>query len=164
MAEPGGSIARRMMGAALLSVDTFEEVEHDESATGQAAAVVAMVAVAQGIGAMGAGPIGALYGAVASIVGWAVWAGITYLIGTKVFDGQATWGEVMRAIGFAQAPGLLFVLGILPLSWLLLWVVPFWMAVAGFIGLRQALDVGNGKTFVTILIGAVAYGVLNAIF
>jgi hypothetical protein len=40
-----------MVGATFLSVDTFEEVEHDENATGQAAMVVAIVAVARGVGA-----------------------------------------------------------------------------------------------------------------
>ncbi len=37
------SFTERMIGAATLDIATFEEVEHDESATGQAAAVVALV-------------------------------------------------------------------------------------------------------------------------
>ncbi len=41
------SFVERMVGAAFLSVDIFEEVEHDQSATGQAAIVVAIVAVAR---------------------------------------------------------------------------------------------------------------------
>lgn len=35
------SLTRRMMGAAFLDIDTYEEVEHDETATVQAAGVVA---------------------------------------------------------------------------------------------------------------------------
>ena len=164
MTETTSSLTDRMIGASLLNVHTFEEVEHDQAATLQAAGVVAMVAVAQGIGASGAGLIGALTGSVAAIIGWLVWAGITYVVGDKLFGGEATWGEVLRTLGFAQAPGVLFVFGVLPLTGLLLWVIPLWMAVAGFIGLRQALDIGNAKTFFTVLIGAVAYGVLTAIF
>ena len=38
-----GSLVDRMVGAAFLNVGTYEEVEHDDTATGQAAAVVAMV-------------------------------------------------------------------------------------------------------------------------
>jgi hypothetical protein len=49
------SLAERMVGAEFLSVDTFEEVEHDQNATGQAAFVVAIVAVARGIGVSGSG-------------------------------------------------------------------------------------------------------------
>ena len=33
MAEQGGDLTSRMIGAALFKVDTYEEVEHDETAT-----------------------------------------------------------------------------------------------------------------------------------
>ena len=42
------SLVERMVGAAFLSVDTFEEVEHDQNATGQPVFVAAIVAVARG--------------------------------------------------------------------------------------------------------------------
>ncbi len=108
------SLIDRMKGAALLNVDTFEEVEHDADATLQAAAVVAMVAVASAIGASPLGAFGAIRGALAALVGWLIWAGITYLVGDKLFGGTATWGELLRTLGFAQAPGVLLVLGFLP--------------------------------------------------
>ena len=164
MAGTGGSLVQRMIGASFLSVDTFEEVEHDETATLQAAGVVAMVAVAQALGGWAGGVTGMVGGAVGAIVGWAVWAGLAYLIGTKLFEGQATWGQVLRTIGFAQAPGLLFVFGILPLTWMFLWVVPLWMMVSGFIGLRQALDIGNAKTLLTIVVGIVPLILFRALF
>ena len=41
----------RMLGAALLHADTYEEVEADRDATGQAFLVVVMSAVATGVGA-----------------------------------------------------------------------------------------------------------------
>jgi branched-subunit amino acid transport protein AzlD len=155
----------RMMGAAMLNVDTFEDVEHDETATGQAALVVVIVAIAQAIGAWGMGPFGAGRAALAALVGWAVWAGITYLIGTRIFEGTATWGEVMRTLGFAQAPGILWILRVVPLlGGVLAVVLPLWIAVAAFIAIRQALDLGNGKTLLTILGGWVVYAVLTAIF
>ncbi len=165
MAEKARSMLDRMLGAASFNVDTFEDVEHDETATGQAALVVAIVAAAQAIGAWGLGPFGAGRAALAALVGWAVWAGITYLIGTKLFEGTATWGEVMRTLGFAQAPGVLWILRFIPLfGWILSIVLPIWIAVAAFIAIRQALDLGNGKTAVTILVGWVIYAVLSAIF
>ena len=164
MAGTGGSLVQRMIGASFLSVDTFEEVEHDESATLQAAGVVAMGAVAQALGGWAGGITSMVGGAVGAIVGWAVWAGLAYLIGTKLFEGQATWGQVLRTIGFAQAPGLLFVFGILPLTWMFLWVVPLWMMVSGFIGLRQALDIGNAKTLLTIVVGIVPLVLFRALF
>jgi hypothetical protein len=154
-----------MVGAAFLNVDTYEEVEHDEEATPQAALVVAIVAVAAAVGGIGTGAPGALRAAVGSLVGWLVWAGITYLVGTKVFGGTATWGELLRTLGFADAPGVLLVLGIIPfLRGPVAAVVLLWMLVAGFIGIRQALDFGNAKTFATVLVGLVCYAVLKWLF
>ena len=151
------SMTERMMGAARLDVATYEEVEHDASATGQAAVVVAIVAVASAIGAIGgdgAGPIGALIGAV---IGWIVWAGITYLIGDKLLGGTASWGELLRTLGFAQSPGVLFVLGIVPLlGGLVRAVVGIWILIAGVIAIRQALDFSTGKAILTVSLGWLA--------
>lgn len=155
----------RMVGAALLNVDIYEEVEHDADATLQAAGVVAMVAVAGAIGASPLGILGAGRAAAAALVGWLVWAGITYLVGDKLLGGTATWGELLRTLGFAQAPGVLLVLGIIPLLGTPITVlVGVWMLVTAFIGVRQALDFGNGKTLATILLGWVAYVLLQVIF
>jgi hypothetical protein len=87
-----------------------------------------------------------------------VWAGITYLVGEKIFQGKATWGEVLRTLGFAQAPGILFLLDIIPgIGWLASVAASLWILVAGFIAIRQALDIGNLKTFLTILVGGGVY-------
>ena len=151
------SMTERMLGAARLDVATYEEVEHDASATGQAAVVVAIVAVASAIGAIGgdgAGPIGALIGAV---IGWLVWAGITYLIGDKLLGGTASWGELLRTLGFAQSPGVLFVLGIVPLlGGVVRAVVGVWILIAGVIAIRQALDFSTGKAILTVILGWLA--------
>ena len=46
------SIVDRMRGAAMLDVATYEEVEHDNDATGQAAVVVIIVAICTALGAI----------------------------------------------------------------------------------------------------------------
>jgi len=158
----GTSLTDRMVGAAFLDIDTYEAVEADENATTQAATVVAIVAVCQALGASGAGIFGAAWAAVISLVAWIVWAGVTYVVGDKVFGGKATWGELLRTIGFAQAPGVLFLLGIIPLLGGLVGVVAsIWILITGFVAIRQALDISNGKTFLTVLIGGVIYAVLQ---
>ena len=147
-------IVDRMIGAARLDVDTYEEVEADQSATGQAALVVVMVAIASAIGSLGDGGIAIVTGLLSAIVGWLLWAGITYVIGDKVFGGTATWGELLRTLGFAQAPGVLLVLGIIPLlGGLVQAVVGIWMLVAGIIAIRQALDFSTGRAILTAIIG-----------
>jgi hypothetical protein len=148
------SMIDRMKGAARLDVHTYEEVEADSSATGQAAVVVVLVAVAQGIGAAGFGARGLIGGAIAALVGWLLWAGITYLIGDKLLGGTATWGELLRTIGFAQTPGLLMILAIVPvLRGPVVLAVSIWVLIAGVIAIRQALDFGTGKAVVTTILG-----------
>lgn len=152
-----GDLVQRMLGAATLNIDTFEEVEADESATMQAAAVVAMVAVASAIGAVGDGTTSILFAPVGQIIGWLIWAGVTYFIGDKLFGGTATWGELLRTLGFAQSPGLLYLLAVLPfVGGLIRFVVPLWILWAGVIAVRQALDFSTGKAVMTVVIGWIA--------
>jgi hypothetical protein len=150
----GRSMIERMKGAALLDVPTFEEVEHDTTATGQAAGVVGLVAVASAIGAIGHGGLAIGFGIVWAFVGWLIWSGLCYFIGTNLFEGQATWGEVLRTVGFAQAPGVLNIVGFIPLlGGLVRLAVFFWLLAAVVVALRQALDISTGKAVVTGVIG-----------
>jgi hypothetical protein len=154
----------RMKGAALLDVDTYEEVEADRTATGQAAGVVALVAVAQAIGGVGEGGFGILSGIISALLGWLLWAGIAYLIGDKLLGGTATWGELLRTIGFAQTPGVLHVLGIIPvLGGIIRFGVAIWVLIAGIIAIRQALDVSTGKAILTAVLGWLAMALPLAI-
>src|SRR5687767_3907104 len=118
MTETGmqSPLVQRMIRAARLEPQLYEEVEADQSATSQAAIVVAIVAIATGIGGgIGAslsGQGGNIVGSVVSgiltgVIGWAVWSYLTYFIGTRLFGGTATPGELLRCIGFAMSPGVL---------------------------------------------------------
>ena len=154
----------RMKGAALLDVHTYEEVEADTTATAQAAAVVALTAIAHGIGAATQGAPGIVAGIVAALLGWLVWAGVTYLIGDKLLGGTATWGELLRALGFAQSPGVLGVLAILPLvGGVIRLAIAVWVLIAGIIAIRQALDFSTGKAILTAVIGWLALAIPAAL-
>lgn len=162
MSATNGDLTTRMMGAAMLSVDTYEEVEADENATGQAALVVAIAALCMAMGSWGGGPLYAAWVAAIELGSWAIWAGIAYIVGDKVFSADATWGELLRTLGFAKAAGVLYLLAALPvMSGLVTTIVAIWVSIASFIGLRQALDLGNGKTLLTWLVGAAFYNVLQ---
>ncbi len=155
------SLLDRMRGAAFLEIATYEEVEHDESLTRQAALVVAIVAIARGIGGLNEGTQGIFIGILLALLGWLLWAGITYLIGDKFLGGTATWGELLRTLGYAQSPGLLLVVGFVPLvGWLVALIVPIWLLVTGIVAIRQALDFSTGKAILTAVLGwVVAVGI-----
>jgi hypothetical protein len=148
------SIVDRMKGAAMLDIATYEEVEHDESATGQAAVVVVIVAICSAIGAIWRGGPSIIAGPISAVLGWLLWAAVTYIIGDKLLGGTATWGELLRTIGFAQSPGVLMIFGIIPfLGWPIRAIVAIWLLIAGIVAIRQALDFSTGKAVVTALLG-----------
>lgn len=151
------SFAQRMIGAAMLHPGAYEEVEHDSSATAQAALVVVFSAVAAAVGAHGYGDEAVTREGLRAVLQWLAWSGITYVIGTRVFHGTATLGEVLRTIGFAQTPGLLMVLAGIPfLGRLVAFVVGIWTIVAVVVATRQALDVDTGRAVMTALAGLLA--------
>ncbi len=133
----------RMVGAAKLDVHTYEEVEADSTAMGQAMTVVVLSSIAAGIG-QGEGLGGLLVGSVAALVGWFVWAFVTYFIGTKILpqsQTEANVGQLMRTIGFSAAPGVIRVVGFVPvLGWLVVLVADIWMLASMVVAVRQALD------------------------
>ena len=160
-AGPRRPFVGRMIAAAAFDNTAYEEVEHDVHATGQAAAVVALAAIASAIGSWHSGVVGALLG---QLIGWAVWAGVTYGVGVGLFGGKATWGELLRTLGFAQAPALLRVFGIIPLlGWIVKVIVAFWLLGTAFVAIRQALDVSNAKAFATAFVSWLCFCVLAVI-
>jgi hypothetical protein len=135
----------RMVRASKLDVHLYEEVEADKGAMGQAMGIVVLSSIAAGIGSVGKGGLlGILIGAVFALMGWYVWAYLTYFIGTKVLpepQTRADPGELLRTIGFSSSPGLIRVLGIIPgLATVIFLAASVWMLVAMVIAVRQALD------------------------
>jgi hypothetical protein len=156
------SFTDRMIGAARLDAAVYEEVEADTTATQSAAVVVVIVSIASAVGGARAGLAAMMAGLLAALIGWLIWSGITYLIGDKVLGGTATWGELLRTIGFAQSPGVLYVLGVIPvLGAPIRFAVGVWILVAVIIAIRQACDFGTGRAILTALLGFVAYVLLG---
>lgn len=155
-----GGLVDRMIGAALLDDGVYEEVEHDGGATGQAALVVLLGAVAAGIGGLRDGPEGLFIGLVTALVGWAVYAYVAYWVGTRWFKGpqtSATWGELLRTLGFANSPRLLLVLGLIPVLGIVLsLVVLVWTLVTTVVAIRHALDFDTWSAIATAVVSWLA--------
>ena len=103
-----------------------------------------------------------LWMTLAALVGWCIWAGLTYVIGTKLLPEPQTrsdMGELLRTIGFSTAPGILRILGFIPfLGALISFAAGVWMLVAMVIAVRQALDYkSTGRAVGVCLIGFVIY-------
>jgi hypothetical protein len=137
----------RLIGAMALDPVTYEEVEADRSATGQALLVVVLSSVGAGIGArgLGSGSIESMvFISALSLIAWALWALLTYQIGVKLMpeaETRADVGELLRTTGFSAAPGMLRIFGMVPGAAIPAFsITAVWMLVAMIVGVRQALD------------------------
>lgn len=138
---------QRIVGASMLDVATYEEVEADPGATRQAIAVVLLSSASAGVGvggfSVGALPAIAIY-TVMALMGWAAWCVVIYQVGVHLLpdtDTRADVGELLRTVGFATAPGVLRLAGVVPgLATPMLAITAVWMLAAMIVAVRQALD------------------------
>ena len=169
----------RMLGACRLSVDTFEDVEHDRSATLQALAVVVIVSIASIVGSIvyelldttTDDPeivLALVRGIVLGVASWAVWALLTWMIGSTILktkETDADWGQLARSIGFAQSPGILNVFAFIPVVGIYIPLVTLiWRFAAMVVAVRQSLDYTSTlRAFFVILIAFIPVAFINAI-
>lgn len=139
----------RILRAAKLDIQLYEEVESDKNATLQALGVVILSSLAAGIGTIGqvGGYENLLGGLFFSVIGWVILAGLTFWVGTRVFpepQTEADLGQLLRVVGFSSAPGIIRILGILPgVTFFVFLVASIWSLIAMVIAVRQALDYQN---------------------
>ncbi len=169
-------ILDRMIRAAKLDVSLYEEVEKDVAATNQAILVVVITSICSGIGTaigghmragLGGFIFGLVVGIISALVGWLIWSFITYFIGTRVFRGpqtEATYGQLLRCIGFSDSPRALAILSFVPvLGGIAAFAAMVWSLVAMVIAVRQALDFTTGRAIATCIIGFIALIIISAI-
>lgn len=149
----------RIIRAAKLDVNLYEEVEVDTTAMGQAIGIVVLSSVAAGIGNIARGGLGGIFaGTIIALISWYIWAYLTYFIGTRLLpepQTRADLGELLRTIGFSSSPGLIRVLAIIPgLGNLVFFAASIWMLIAMVIAVRQALDyTSTARAVVVCVIG-----------
>ena len=159
-------LVNRMVRAAKLDVQLYEEVEADPTANTQALMVVLIASLASSIGSainirIIEGSVDLLWMiiimGVPFLLGWLAWAVLAFLLGTTIFRGpntSATIGELLRTIGFAHFP---MVLGFFKFTPILGGGIDFvgyvWFLIAGVIAVRQALDFSTIQAIATCVVG-----------
>jgi hypothetical protein len=151
---PADVIFHRLVGAAMLDVTTYEEIEADRSATLQAFTIVLLSSLAAGIGARGSSGAAATLAffttaSVIALLTWAAFALLTFQIGARILpepDTRVDVGELLRTLGFAATPGLIQVFGIFPGAAKLVFTVAIvWSLAASVVAVRQALDYSSTR-------------------
>lgn len=141
----------RFVRAARLDVALYKEVVAHPKMLNQAWITVLIYCMAASWGSFGGiGAVGTNIAMLSTLIGWYVWAFSTYFIATRFFRENQTEIDrsvrktVMRAMGFASAPGALRILGGIPgLGIVVLVVATTWMIVASTIALKQAVNFEN---------------------
>lgn len=133
----------RIVRAAGLEAQAYEEVEADRGANRGALLVVVLAAVSAGLG-LGVGWMGVALLVLSHLAGWVIWATLIYWIGTRLLPEPQTKsnvGQLLRTLGFAASPGILWGLSLIPVAGpYIFWVISVWVLAAVVIAVRQALD------------------------
>lgn len=105
--------------------------------------------------------VGFILTPILSIAGWLAWSGVAWFIGTRLIAPgmqQVEFLDVARATGFAQAPGVLGVVGFIPvLGGIVQLAMLIWLLVTGFFAIRESMRLTNGQAVATIVVGSIAY-------
>jgi hypothetical protein len=89
---------------------------------------------------------------------------VTYFVGTQLFAARADPGELLRVLGYASGPRVLSFFSFIPcVGWLAALAGGIWALVAGFIGVREALDLDTTKTLITVVIGWIIVAIITAV-
>jgi hypothetical protein len=163
------SYADRIRGILSLNPATFREVEEDTDATGQAALTVVLAALASGVGALISRNLipNAIGIGVSSILQWVVFSFVAYWVGSTFFATprtSVTPGQVLRTVGFAQAPKFLMVVGFIPLlGWIVALVALIWFIIAAIYALREAFEFDTGRAVATGLVALIGIVVVDIV-
>jgi len=150
------SFPTRMLRAALLHADTYEEIEADPSAIGQATAVVIGACAAIGIASYATSALAGVstnplliqvtLSVLEPLVIWTGGSAFCYMVGASFFRGPETetdYLEVLRTTGFAFTPALLRIFALVPPTPVGLVIdvaARLWVFIAFVVAVRQALD------------------------
>jgi hypothetical protein len=163
------SLGERMVGAMKADVKTFQEIEADPAAIGQAVTVIVIAGVASLIGnVFRSGVFGGMMALILSLISYALWSLLVVLIGTKLMPEPSTkadFNEAFRVIGFTAAPGVFNLLAIIPfLGPLISLVIAIWTLIIGVVAVREVLDYSNtARAIIVCLIAMVVVWVVTVL-
>ena len=156
----------RMIGAMQADVKTFTEIEADRNAMGQAVTVIVIAGVASMIGNIFRAGIGSgVLNLIGSLLGYVVFSLLVFLVGTKLMPEPTTkadFNETFRVVGFAAAPGVFYILAIVPyLGPFISLLIGLWSLVIAVVAVREVLDYSNtGRAIIVCLIALIIYLIL----
>jgi hypothetical protein len=153
-------LAPRMVRAMRLDDTVYTELDRDEYATGRARLIIASAVLAAGFGVINHGILGAFWHVAFAAAAFAAYGGVLYGFGTSVAGGlktSQTFDRLVQALGLAASPGILLVLGIIPVFGALVVIgVYVWIFLTTSRAIAEPLELDNQSAVITS-----AFGVLT---
>jgi hypothetical protein len=155
----------RIIRAIRLDPTLYREVADDDQYTNEAFMIVLTVSLLSAAGsAIGAAMTGGnpiivfFYNFFTTVLlGWLLWAVIAYYVGTAL-EGRSSIVEMMRTLGYANAPGLIGLFAFIPCIGLLFLLAGILLSLAaGVIAIRESMEFDTTKAVVTAVLGFVVF-------
>jgi Yip1-like protein len=160
----GTTLMERLIAALRLDLPLYQQVSADGRATRQAFIVVLLAGVSNGLGLVRRlGRVGPWAGVGAALAGWFLFAGVIFVIAT-VLRHRRNGRSLLRALGFANAPGVLLIVGIVPaLGAVVRTVVVLWLVATTAVAVQAVYDVPRRRAWIISITGFAVYLVLGAV-
>ncbi|MBA2759333.1 MAG: YIP1 family protein, partial [Chloroflexia bacterium] len=96
-----------------------------------------------------------------------IFAGLAWFFGTNIFGTPTTvtnWESLLRTLGYAQAPNVLAIFGIIPLiGWIPALIGSIWAIVTAVVAIRETLDFSTGRAVITAIVAWIATAIVAII-
>ncbi len=160
----------RIMRAVRLDRTLYREVADNPAYMNEAVIIVVVVSLLAAVGQLITGGFGAYIIQVINgiLFGWVLWAVVAYFVGAKFFGGRSSVPEMLRTLGYANAPRVLGLLGFIPcVGWVFAFAGWILSIIAGVIAIRESMEFDTTKAVITAVIGFLVFlvvSILVAIF
>lgn len=155
-------ISGRLMRVLRFDASVYREIAGDRGAMGQAGIVVTAAAIIAALGYVGTSFTLVIISAVASIVGFFIYAAVATGISKALFQGKTDFNEMGRTLGYAYGWYAVGILRLIPgIGGLLAWLGQIVAGIAGIIALRESAEFDTMKAVITVVIAAIVAGLVN---
>ena len=157
----------RMLKVSRLSSSTYTELRNDETATGQSIAVLFLASLSYAIGfsllfepfELYSLVVGIMARLILSMFAGLIWVLIAFFLGTKLFQGKASFWQLARPLFFSATPGVFFILIGIPFEAVyrtITTIVAAWIIIGGVIALKNSMGFGYERSMLTYIVGFLA--------
>ena len=163
--HPGATVVQRLIAAVRLDGALYADVSADRRAGGQALLVVLLSGICNGFGLrVRLGDAAMWAGVGTALGGWLLWTLVVWVV-ARTAGARQPGRSLLRALGFATAPGVFLVCGVIPgYGEILRRLVVIWLLAATVVAVQATYSLTRRRALAISLIAFVIYAAIGAVF